>query len=65
MIFWHFLGIRYLLDFAYVLYGKRSLLEGMDAFEFGGDMIEFVQEQNTTFRDIPHRFEAGTMDAAA
>lgn len=48
-----------------VLYGKRTLLEKMPAFEYGGDMIEFVEEFESTFKSAPHRFEAGTMDSAA
>lgn len=43
-----------------VLYGKRALLEEMEPFNLGGDMIEYVQEQDTTFNEIPYRFEAGT-----
>lgn len=48
-----------------VLYGKKELLDKMPAFQYGGDMIEYVEEQDTTFRDTPHKFEAGTMDSAA
>lgn len=48
-----------------VLYGKRELLEKMPAFEYGGDMIEFVEEFESTFKSAPHKFEAGTMDSAA
>ncbi|NLY77798.1 MAG: cysteine desulfurase [Tissierellia bacterium] len=43
-----------------VLYGKEEILESMDPFLMGGDMIEYVEEQNTTFAELPHRFEAGT-----
>lgn len=43
-----------------VLYGKEELLEEMPPFLMGGDMIEYVEEQNTTFAELPHRFEAGT-----
>ncbi len=43
-----------------VLYGKRSLLEEMEPFNLGGDMIEYVREQETTFNVLPFKFEAGT-----
>lgn len=43
-----------------VLYGKEKLLEVMPPFLMGGDMIEYVEEQSTTFAELPHRFEAGT-----
>lgn len=46
-----------------VLYGKRALLEEMSPFLYGGDMIEYVQEQSTTFNEVPYRFEAGTPNA--
>lgn len=45
-----------------VLYGKRNLLEKMSPFITGGDMIEFVHEQETTFADLPNKFEAGTQN---
>ena len=48
-----------------VLYGKRELLEKMEPFLMGGDTIEYVYEQQTTFAPIPNKFEAGTQDAAA
>lgn len=43
-----------------VLYGKRSLLEAMPPYQGGGSMIRKVAVENTTFADIPARFEAGT-----
>jgi len=43
-----------------VLYGKESLLNEMEPFLSGGDMIEYVYEDHTTFLDAPQRFEAGT-----
>ncbi len=43
-----------------VLYGKRELLEKMPPFLMGGDMIEYVREQDTTFNELPYKFEAGT-----
>jgi len=45
-----------------VLYGKEELLEAMPPFLFGGDMIEYVQEQDTTFAPLPAKFEAGTQN---
>ena len=47
-----------------VLWGKRALLERMSPWQFGGDMIEVVGDQQTTFNTLPHRFEAGTPNAA-
>ncbi len=43
-----------------VLYGKTDALEMLPPYQFGGDMIKEVHIQNTTFADIPARFEAGT-----
>ncbi len=45
-----------------VLYGKKHLLEAMSPFIMGGDMIEFVHEQETTFAELPNKFEAGTQN---
>ena len=45
-----------------VLYGKKELLEKMSPFLFGGDMIEYVYEQDTVFAEIPTKFEAGTQN---
>ncbi|EGY01167.1 cysteine desulfurase [Nitrospirillum viridazoti Y2] len=43
-----------------VLYGKAELLESMPPYQGGGDMIQTVTFEETTFREVPHRFEAGT-----
>lgn len=43
-----------------VLYGKEELLEEMEPFLRGGDMIDVVEEQHTTFAELPAKFEAGT-----
>ncbi|NLX61196.1 MAG: cysteine desulfurase [Tissierellia bacterium] len=43
-----------------VLYGKEEFLEKMPPFLMGGDMIEYVEEQSTTFAELPRKFEAGT-----
>ena len=45
-----------------VLYGKKELLEKMSPFLMGGDMIEYVYEQETTFASLPNKFEAGTQN---
>ena len=45
-----------------VLYGKKELLNDMTPFLMGGDMIEYVYEQNTTFAPLPNKFEAGTQN---
>lgn len=47
-----------------VLYGKKEILEKMNPFLMGGDMIEYVYEQETTFAEIPNKFEAGTQNVA-
>lgn len=43
-----------------VLYGKEELLNDMEPFLLGGDMIDFVEEQETRFAELPAKFEAGT-----
>ena len=45
-----------------VLYGKRDILDKMSPFILGGDMIEYVYEQDTTFAPLPNKFEAGTQN---
>ena len=45
-----------------VLYGKKELLNKMEPFLMGGDMIEYVYEQETTFAPLPNKFEAGTQN---
>ncbi len=46
------------------LIGKRALLESMPPYHFGGDMIEWVHDDDSTWNVIPHKFEAGTPNAA-
>jgi cysteine desulfurase/selenocysteine lyase len=48
-----------------VLYGRLPLLESMPPFLGGGDMIESVSFEGTTFAPVPHKFEAGTPDIAS
>ncbi|MCR1951699.1 MULTISPECIES: cysteine desulfurase [Clostridium] len=45
-----------------VLYGKKELLDKMPPLMFGGDMVEYVYEQDTTFNVLPYKFEAGTQN---
>lgn len=47
-----------------VLYGRRALLEAMPPYQGGGDMIETVAFDHTTYARLPNRFEAGTPDIA-
>ena len=46
------------------LYGKYELLDKMDPFLYGGQMINKVNEQNSTWNDLPLKFEAGTPNIA-
>ena len=43
-----------------VLYGKKELLDNMEPVEFGGEMIDFVDLQDSTWKELPWKFEAGT-----
>ena len=43
-----------------VLYGKKELLEEMEPVEFGGEMIDFVGLQDSTWKELPWKFEGGT-----
>jgi cysteine desulfurase/selenocysteine lyase len=43
-----------------VLIGRRELLEAMPPYQTGGDMIEYVGDERTTWNVLPHKFEAGT-----
>lgn len=47
-----------------VLWGRSEVLEDMDPFLLGGDMIVKVRKERTTFKDLPERFEAGTPNIA-
>ena len=46
-----------------VLYGKEALLKEMPPFLSGGEMIEYVTLDSVTYADLPHKFEAGTVNA--
>ena len=46
------------------LYGRRELLEEMPPFLTGGEMIESVTREGAVFAEAPHKFEAGTVNAA-
>lgn len=48
-----------------VLYGKTQILANMKPFMYGGDMIEDVKEQETTYAELPFKFEAGTQNVEA
>lgn len=43
-----------------VLYGKKQHLENMEPVEFGGEMIDFVEYYDSTWKELPWRFEGGT-----
>ena len=45
-----------------ILYGKKRILSNMNPFLMGGDMIEYVYEDKTTFAPLPNKFEAGTQN---
>src|SRR6202158_1538230 len=47
-----------------ILYGGRELLEAMDPFMSGGDMIKTVRVEGTTYNDLPWKFEGGTQAIA-
>lgn len=47
-----------------VLYGKEALLEEMPPFMTGGEMISSVSREGAVFAELPHKFEAGTVNAA-
>ena len=47
-----------------ILYGRRELLEAMDPFMSGGDMIKTVRVEGTTYHELPWKFEAGTQAIA-
>ena len=59
-----FSGHKMLASFGIgVLYGKESLLKQMPPFLSGGEMIEYVQRESATYAPLPHKFEAGTVNA--
>ena len=47
-----------------VLVGRRELLEAMPPYQSGGDMIEYVADESSTWNVLPHKFEAGTPNVA-
>lgn len=47
-----------------ILYGKEHLLDQMPPYQAGGDMIDVVTFEKTTYNDLPHKFEAGTPNIA-
>ena len=46
------------------LIGRRAILERMSPYQFGGDMIELVRDDRSTWNVLPHKFEAGTPNVA-
>jgi cysteine desulfurase / selenocysteine lyase len=46
------------------LIGRRATLESMSPYQFGGDMIEVVRDDQSTWNVLPHKFEAGTPNVA-
>ncbi len=48
-----------------VLYGRKELLEKMPPFLYGGEMIASVTKERTIYAELPHKFEAGTVEAGA
>ena len=44
------------------VYGKKEFLEKMPPFLFGGEMIEYVTKEGATWAELPHKFEAGTVN---
>ncbi|MFA5007283.1 MAG: SufS family cysteine desulfurase [Candidatus Izemoplasmatales bacterium] len=48
-----------------VLYGKSALLAGMEPIEYGGEMIDDVAKDRSTWKDAPYKFESGTMPIAS
>jgi cysteine desulfurase/selenocysteine lyase len=47
-----------------VLWGRRALLDAMEPWQGGGEMIEFVERDTSTWAEVPHKFEAGTPNIA-
>ena len=63
--FFAFSGHKMLAPFGIgVLYGRKELLEKMPPFLSGGEMIEYVTRDSATWAELPHKFEAGTVNAA-
>lgn len=48
-----------------IVYAREDVLSKMEPFMYGGNMIDFVDEQNTEFTSIPNKFEPGTKDMAS
>lgn len=46
------------------LYGRMALLEKTQPFMRGGEMIEYVTREDATYAEVPHKFEAGTVNAS-
>ncbi len=48
-----------------VLYGKEHWLDKMPAYQYGGEMIDYVGDESSTYAPLPHKFEAGTPNIAS
>ncbi|MGN0739421.1 MAG: aminotransferase class V-fold PLP-dependent enzyme [Treponema sp.] len=63
--FFAFSGHKFLAPMGIgALYAKKNLLENMPPFLRGGEMIEYVTKESATFAEVPHKFEAGTVNAS-
>lgn len=63
--FFAFSGHKLMAPFGIgVLYGKRELLDKMPPFLLGGEMIEYVRLDGASYAELPHKFEAGTVNPA-
>lgn len=47
-----------------ILFGKMELLERMSPLEYGGEMIDFVELDHSTYKEVPWKFEGGTQNIA-
>ena len=60
----HAVGAVIVVDAAQSAYGKEALLEEMPPFMTGGEMIQSVTTEGAVWAELPHKFEAGTVNAA-
>lgn len=61
--FFVFSGHKMLAPFGIgVLYGRKEILEEMNPFLLGGEMIEYVEDLSSTYAPLPYKFEAGTQN---
>lgn len=48
-----------------VLFGKKELLENMKPYQFGGGMVEYLNADSANYKEIPNKFEAGTLNVGS